>query len=96
MELERQKNILIIGHQAVLRAIYSYFMGVSHEKLPYVNIPLHTVIQLSPRPYGCEQKKVSVPIEAVDTHRPREYSGGQVSDISEGLECFKSSEEGGV
>lgn len=71
MELERQQNILIIGHQAILRCIYAYFMNQSHEKLPYIKIPLHTVIQLTPRAYACDEKRFKVDIGAVDTHRPK-------------------------
>ncbi|KAK3846802.1 MAG: 6-phosphofructo-2-kinase-domain-containing protein [Linnemannia gamsii] len=75
MELERQRNILIIGHQAILRCIYAYFMNHSHEKLPYIKIPLHTVIQLTPSAYTCEEKRFKVDIEAVDTHRPKPKNG---------------------
>lgn len=57
MELERHENILIIGHQAILRCIYAYFMNYSHEDLPYIKIPLHTVIELTPKAYGCEEKR---------------------------------------
>ncbi|KAI8975606.1 6-phosphofructo-2-kinase-domain-containing protein [Mycotypha africana] len=71
MELERHKNILIIGHQAILRCIYAYFMNYSHEDLPYIKIPLHTVIELTPKAYGCEEKRFKVDIDAVDTHRPK-------------------------
>ncbi|KAF9907427.1 Fructose-2,6-bisphosphatase [Lobosporangium transversale] len=79
MELERQRNILIIGHQAILRCIYAYFMNYSHEKLPYIKIPLHTVIQLTPRAYACEEKRFKVDIEAVDTHRPKPKAGAPKS-----------------
>ncbi|KAJ3125751.1 Fructose-2,6-bisphosphatase [Physocladia obscura] len=75
LELERHHEsnhpILIIGHQAVLRALYAYFMGYSHEELPYVKIPLHTVIKLTFKAYGCIEERFKVDIEAVDTHRPR-------------------------
>ncbi|KAG2183093.1 hypothetical protein INT44_006074 [Umbelopsis vinacea] len=71
MELERHQNILIIGHQAILRCIYAYFMNYSHEDLPYIKIPLHTVIELTPKAYGCDEKRFKVDIEAVDTHRPK-------------------------
>ncbi|KAJ3093167.1 Fructose-2,6-bisphosphatase [Physocladia obscura] len=75
LELERHHEsnhpILIIGHQAVLRALYAYFMGYSHEDLPYVKIPLHTVIKLTFKAYGCIEERFKVDIEAVDTHRPR-------------------------
>ncbi|KAI9029890.1 6-phosphofructo-2-kinase-domain-containing protein [Phycomyces nitens] len=71
MDLERQENILIIGHQAILRCIYAYFMNHSHEDLPYLKIPLHTLIELTPKAYGCEEKRFKVDIEAVDTHRAK-------------------------
>ncbi|KAG0165825.1 Fructose-2,6-bisphosphatase [Apophysomyces sp. BC1034] len=71
MDLERQQNILIIGHQAILRCIYAYFMNYSHDDLPYIKIPLHNVIELTPKAYGCEEKRYKVDIEAVDTHRPK-------------------------
>ncbi|KAF7730973.1 Fructose-2,6-bisphosphatase [Apophysomyces ossiformis] len=71
MDLERQQNILIIGHQAILRCIYAYFMNYSHEDLPYIKIPLHNVIELTPKAYGCDEKRYKVDIDAVDTHRPK-------------------------
>ncbi|KAI8328343.1 6-phosphofructo-2-kinase-domain-containing protein [Blakeslea trispora] len=71
MDLERQGNILIIGHQAILRCIYAYFMNYKQEDLPYIKVPLHTVIELTPKAYGCEEKQYKVDIEAVDTHRPK-------------------------
>ncbi|KAK0551798.1 Fructose-2,6-bisphosphatase [Tilletia horrida] len=74
MELERQENILIVGHQAILRALYAYFHSLSQEELPYIKIPLHTVIQLTPKAYGCDEKRFRLPIEAVDTHRPKPAS----------------------
>ncbi|CAO3651203.1 unnamed protein product [Cunninghamella blakesleeana] len=57
MELERHENILIVGHQAILRCIYAYFMNYNQEELPYIKIPLHTVIELTPKAYHCEEKR---------------------------------------
>ncbi|KAG9296690.1 hypothetical protein G9A89_001322 [Geosiphon pyriformis] len=71
MELERQQNILIIGHQAILRCIYAYFHNKPQEELPYIKIPLHTVIKLTPKAYGCDEVRYKVEIDAVDTHRPK-------------------------
>ncbi|KAG0360224.1 Fructose-2,6-bisphosphatase, partial [Gamsiella multidivaricata] len=71
VDLERQDDILIIGHQAILRCLYAYFMNMSHERLPYIKIPLHTLIQLTPGAYRCEEKRFKVDIDAVDTHRPK-------------------------
>ena len=83
MELERQDNILIIGHQAVLRALYAYFMGYDQHDLPYIKMPLHTVIQLTPKAYGCDEKRYALPIEAVDTHRerPARSLSNSISDL---------------
>lgn len=71
MELERQTNILLISHQAVLRTIYSYFVGVAAHDLPYVKIPLHTIIELRPRAYGCDVIYHDIGIPAVDTQRDK-------------------------
>jgi hypothetical protein len=49
----------------------AYFFNMTHQELPYINIPLHTVIQLTPKPYGCEVQLHKADIEAVDTHRRR-------------------------
>jgi 6-phosphofructo-2-kinase/fructose-2,6-biphosphatase 2 len=34
-------------------------------------IPLHTLIKITPMAYGCHEERYTLPIEAVDTHRPR-------------------------
>ncbi|KAF9048470.1 6-phosphofructo-2-kinase-domain-containing protein [Panaeolus papilionaceus] len=71
MELERQENVLVIGHQAILRCLYAYFHHLPQADLPYIKIPLHTVIKLTPKAYGCDEERYTLPIEAVDTHRPK-------------------------
>ncbi|EGG09789.1 uncharacterized protein MELLADRAFT_95280 [Melampsora larici-populina 98AG31] len=85
MELERQENILIVCHQAVLRCLYAYFHNLNQEELPYIKIPLHTVIKLTPKAYGCDEERYSVPIEAVDTTRPKPVKLGssvKVEDVA--------------
>ena len=58
IELERQRRpVLVVAHQAILRAIYSYFMDRPQEDMPFIEIPLHTVIKLTPTAYGCEEKR---------------------------------------
>ena len=57
-ELERTREpILIIGHQGILRIIYAFFLGLKREDAPYVNIPLNTIIQLTPHAYGCDETR---------------------------------------
>jgi len=71
MELERQENVLVVGHQAILRCLYAYFHNLPQADLPYIKIPLHTVIKLTPKAYGCDEERYTLPIGAVDTHRPK-------------------------
>jgi len=71
MEAERTENVLIVGHQAVLRAILSYFLNKDHSELPYLKVPLHMLIQLTPRAYGCQVTYYKVGVDAVDTYRKK-------------------------
>jgi len=73
MELERQGNVLLVAHQAVLRCIMGYFLDRPVEDLPYIKVPLHTLIKLTPQAYGCEAEFIRFPIEAFDTHRPKGF-----------------------
>ena len=58
IELERQRQpVLVVAHQAVLRALFGYFTGAEREAVPHLRIPLHTVLELIPRAYGCEVRK---------------------------------------
>ena len=67
----RQENIVLIAHQAVLRAILAYFMDKPLSDLPYIKVPLHTLIKITPCASGCEVEHIEFPVRGVDTHRPR-------------------------
>eukprot|EP01135_Chromosphaera_perkinsii_P007368 Nk52_evm16s805 gene=Nk52_evmTU16s805 len=57
VEMERiQSPIIIIGHLAVLRVIYAYFMDVPLENMPHMDFPLHSVFCLQQKPYGMEEE----------------------------------------
>ncbi|GAB0202333.1 6-phosphofructo-2-kinase/fructose-2,6-bisphosphatase 1 [Grus japonensis] len=71
MELERQENVLVICHQAVMRCLLAYFLDKSADELPYLKCPLHTVLKLTPVAYGCEVESIFLNVEAVNTHRER-------------------------
>lgn len=36
---------------------YAYFHHLPQVDLPYINIPLHTVIKLTPKAYGCDEER---------------------------------------
>lgn len=58
IELERQRApVLVIAHQAVVRALYGYLMGKSQQECPHISVPLHTVIELTPTAYGYEERR---------------------------------------
>jgi broad specificity phosphatase PhoE/predicted kinase len=62
IELERYRTpVLVICHRAVARALYAYFMQLPPAETPHLPIPLHTVIQLTPTAYGCEEERVELP-----------------------------------
>uniref|UniRef100_A0A8C1B9G6 6-phosphofructo-2-kinase/fructose-2,6-biphosphatase 4a n=1 Tax=Cyprinus carpio carpio TaxID=630221 RepID=A0A8C1B9G6_CYPCA len=71
MELERQENVLVICHQAVMRCLLAYFLDKTAEELPYLKCPLHTVLKLTPVAYGCKVESVCLNVDAVNTHRDR-------------------------
>jgi len=57
--------------QAILRCLYAYFLALPQEELPYIKIPLHTLIKITPMAYGCHEERYPLPIAAVDTHRAK-------------------------
>uniref|UniRef100_A0A8C7TCB1 6-phosphofructo-2-kinase/fructose-2,6-bisphosphatase 2 n=1 Tax=Oncorhynchus mykiss TaxID=8022 RepID=A0A8C7TCB1_ONCMY len=81
MELERQGNVLVICHQAVMRCLLAYFLDKSADDLPYLKCPLHTVLKLSPVAYGCKVEMFYLNVEAVNTHRDRPLVSNIASPI---------------
>lgn len=66
-ELQRSHNILVVSHQAVLRCILGFFLGMKVEDLPYMEIPLHTIIRVSSQGYNYKVEFFKLPIECVNT-----------------------------
>jgi broad specificity phosphatase PhoE len=50
----------VICHRAVARALYAYFLQLPPADAPHLPMPLHTVIQLTPTAYGCEEERVAL------------------------------------
>ncbi|KAM4582520.1 6-phosphofructo-2-kinase/fructose-2,6-bisphosphatase 4b isoform 1-T1 [Fundulus diaphanus] len=71
MELERQENVLVVCHQAVMRCLLAYFLDKTSHELPYLKCPLHTVLKLTPVAYGCKVESVYLGVDSVNTHRDR-------------------------
>lgn len=61
IELERQRSpVVVVAHNAVVRALYGYFMDWPPEVCPHLDVPLHTVIELQPTAYGCEERRFAI------------------------------------
>jgi len=57
LHMQRHKDpILIVAHQAVLRVVYTYFMGLPREEATKKPIPLNTVIKLTPFAYHTKEE----------------------------------------
>ncbi|WPK25882.1 hypothetical protein PUMCH_003216 [Australozyma saopauloensis] len=98
MELERQENILIITHQAVLRCLYAYFMNVPQEESPWMSIPLHTLIKLEPRAYLTLVSRIKADIPAVSTYKEKGTSqlGELASEVSNSRDLILNSLQASV
>ncbi|KAF6994012.1 hypothetical protein CFC21_010806 [Triticum aestivum] len=58
IELERQRApVVVISHQAVLRALYSYFADRPLREVPDMEMPLHTIIEIQMGVTGVEEKR---------------------------------------
>ncbi|MBW2392642.1 MAG: histidine phosphatase family protein [Deltaproteobacteria bacterium] len=59
IELERYRTpVLVVAHRAVLRAMVAYFQQLPIVETPHLDMPLHTVIKLTPTAYGCLEERV--------------------------------------
>jgi len=57
IELERLRHpLVIIAHQAVQRCLYAYLTDQPRERVPHIEVPLHTVIKLTPATYGAHEE----------------------------------------
>ncbi|KAL5580694.1 hypothetical protein UlMin_013136 [Ulmus minor] len=58
IELERQRApVVVIAHQAVLRALYAYFADRPLKEVPHIEIPLHTIIEIQMGVTGVQEKR---------------------------------------
>ncbi|XP_050085919.1 6-phosphofructo-2-kinase/fructose-2,6-bisphosphatase-like isoform X2 [Anopheles aquasalis] len=62
-------DVLVVSHQAVLRCIMAYFKGVKPDDVPYINVPLHTLLVVRSYGYDFVVETVPLKVECVDTYR---------------------------
>jgi len=66
-----EDNLLIISHQATLRCLLGLLHGTKLEELPYIQVPLHTVIELRFDGVQVEVINHKLRVDCVDTHRAK-------------------------
>lgn len=60
VEVERlQDHVLIVSHQAVIKVLLAYFLDLDMGRMTTLEVPLHTVFKLTPKPYGTEFQRFS-------------------------------------
>lgn len=70
-QLECETNVLTISHQAVLRCVLGYFLETPPEEIPYIHVPLHTIIKLTLQGHSYNMETIKMPIDCVDTNRAK-------------------------
>jgi broad specificity phosphatase PhoE len=78
-KLEKETgNVLIVSHQAVLRGLLTHLLGKPFVEMPYIQVPLHTLIWLTKD--SSEQEwsvsAVRLAVDCVDTFRPKPKNCG--------------------
>ena len=71
----QQENVLVVCHQAVCRCLLAFFKNIPQsqiaDELPYLKVPLHTVMKVTPVAYGCHIEEFPLGPDSVNTHRPK-------------------------
>ncbi|KAI9283664.1 6-phosphofructo-2-kinase-domain-containing protein [Umbelopsis sp. AD052] len=58
IELERMtQSCLIVTHRVVMRILLGYLLDWTHDEMPHMDVPIHSVYELRPKPYGTELRK---------------------------------------
>lgn len=88
---------MVIGHQAILRCISGYFFNVDLSQVPYIGVPLHLLMKLTPDNYTFREEIVNICLEtgqiaSIEKPLRKKFSvdmdGSQGSDKKKGR--FKS------
>ncbi len=73
-------NICIVNFCFLLyRCLLGYYLETLEDDLPWLEVPLHTVIKLEPIAYGCKVHYVQFPVDCVSTHRRKPSRPGYLA-----------------
>ena len=54
------KPILIVAHNAILKVLLGYFNNIKLNKIPHLDIPIHTVFKLTPNSKSYSMDTISL------------------------------------
>nr|XP_023019918.1 6-phosphofructo-2-kinase/fructose-2,6-bisphosphatase-like [Leptinotarsa decemlineata] len=84
-QLECETNVLTVSHQAVLRCVLGYFLETPPEEIPYIHVPLHTIIKLTLQGFTYNMETVKMPIDCVDTNRAKPINCSETRSAADAL-----------
>lgn len=60
LEIERlQAPTIVVSHLSTIQSLIAYFTGIDRKQIPFVPVPQHSVIILTPNIYGWTQKTIT-------------------------------------
>jgi broad specificity phosphatase PhoE len=65
-ELERTTcPMVVVCHRAVLRCLLAYFLDNTQQEVPYLDVPLHTILKMTPASWSntLERIPLDVPLD---------------------------------
>ena len=69
--MNKSSNLLVVSHQAVIRCIVAYLTKRPLEELPYIKVPLHTIIKVTMRNGTNVLEFSKMAVDCVDTYRAK-------------------------
>jgi len=63
-DIERSpQTTIVVAHQAIIRCLYAYFTRHDINEVPFLDIPLHSVIELYPGAYGLTETRYELNVD---------------------------------
>ncbi len=70
-QMNDSHNLVVVSHQAVLRCVFGFLLQKPADEIPYIKVPLHTVITVTCRDGQNWVKFHKLDVACVDTYKPR-------------------------
>jgi 6-phosphofructo-2-kinase/fructose-2,6-biphosphatase 2 len=62
------------------RCLLAYYLESHEDVLPWLEVPMHTVIRLEPIAYGCNVQFIKFPVDCANTHRKKPMQAGLLEE----------------